>query len=76
VTTNPATTHVIQSIAKAQDLDCHVRTVEYDGVRLVELRDYIPSLDTYGRGYWMPLTETNVEALMHALSELASQEGF
>jgi hypothetical protein len=43
---------VLSVIRKAQDLETHVRSVDVEGVRVLEFRDYIPSLEAYGRGYW------------------------
>jgi hypothetical protein len=48
-------TRVLNVIWKAQDLETHVRSVEVEGVRVLEFRDYIPSLEAYGRGYWIPI---------------------
>jgi len=70
----PANTRVVGVIQKAADLECHVRVVTIDNVRLLELRDFIPSLKEYGRGYWMPLTETSVYGLMGAMNEVINSE--
>lgn len=74
MSTNPASTRVVGVIPKAPDLDCHVRVVDVENVRLVELRDYIPSLDEYGRGYWMPLTEASMYGIMNAITEVLNSE--
>lgn len=70
----PAATRVVGVIQKAVDLECHVRVVTIDSVRLFELRDYIPSLKEYGRGYWMPLTESAVYGVMGAMNEILNSE--
>lgn len=54
---------------KAPDLETHIRTVDVDGVRVIELRDYIVSLKEYGRGYWVPLNPEVLEALEAALKQ-------
>lgn len=72
MTTSPAMSRVVAEIAKAADLRTHVRVVEIDSVKVVELRDYIPSLDEYGRGYWLPLTEESVFGVMNALQEIVN----
>lgn len=72
--TNPAKVRVISVITKAPDLECHVRVVDIEGVRTAEFRDYIPSLDEYGRGYWMPLTQASLYGLMNGLTEVLNSE--
>lgn len=70
----PATTRVVQTIPKAMDLECHLRVVEVDGVRALEFRDYIPSLSTYGRGYWIPLRSEEVFSLVNGITEVIKAE--
>jgi len=72
--TKPAHTRVVQSITKAPDLECHVRVVEVEGVKVVEFRDYIPSLNSYGRGYWVPLRAEDVFSLINGLTEVVKSE--
>ena len=45
---------VLARLYKSRDVETHVREIFVQGVRAVELRDYIPSSDRYGRGYWVP----------------------
>lgn len=71
---NPANTRVITSFTKAADLQCHVRVVKVENVTVLELRDYIPSLEEYGRGYWVPMTKEAVFGLMNALTEVGNSE--
>ena len=71
---DPAVTRVVGSLPKAPDVECHVRIVEVENVKLVEFRDYIPSLGEYGRGYWMPLTEDSVYGMASLLTEVANGE--
>lgn len=64
---------VLTQFRKASDLDTHVRVVEVDGLKVLEFRDYIPSLGEYGRGYWFPaegpvLNEV-VQSLLKAMNE-------
>jgi hypothetical protein len=72
---NPASARVVQTIPKATDLECRVRIVDVEGVRVIELRDYIPSLDEYGRGYWFPLTSDTIFSLINGLTDIARSEG-
>lgn len=71
---NPASVRVIQKIEKAPDLECHIRIVEIESVKVVELRDYIPSLKEYGRGYWIPLKADSVFSIINGLTEVARTE--
>ena len=70
----PASARVVQAIDKAADLECHLRVVDVEGVKVVELRDYIPSLKSYGRGYWIPLEEAKIFSLINGLTEIARSE--
>lgn len=70
----PAKVRVVGVLPKAPDLECHIRIVEVENVRVVELRDYIPSLDEYGRGYWLPLTEAAIYGAINALTEVVNSE--
>lgn len=70
----PAKASVLGDVIKAPDLRMHVRVVEVDGMRVAELRDYIPSLGEYGRGYWIPLTESAIYGVIAALQEVANDE--
>lgn len=46
----PFRAKIMAKIPKARDLELHVRVAKIDGLELVDLRDYIPSLKQYGRG--------------------------
>ena len=70
----PASTRVVQTVSKGPDLECHLRVVNIEGTKVVEFRDYIPSLKTYGRGYWIPLTEEDIFSMVNGLTEIARSE--
>jgi hypothetical protein len=40
-------------------VEVHVRTVTLDGIEVVDIRDYYPSLKTYGRGLGLPRETLN-----------------
>ena len=63
----PAETTVLERFHKSRDVETHLRAVRVDGVSALELRDYIPSSDRYGRGYWIP--EEISEALGAAIAK-------
>lgn len=71
---DPAKVAVVQSIEKAPDLQCHIRIVEVEGARVVEFRDFIPSLKEYGRGYWFPLNAESVFSIINGLTDVARVE--
>lgn len=71
---DPATTRTVTTFIKAADLECHIRLVNVENVRVVEMRDYIPSLGEYGRGYWLPMTRDAVFSALNALTEIAQTE--
>lgn len=61
------------TVRKAGDLETHVRTIEIDGSRYVELRDYIPSLEEYGRGYWFPFDKGFLVSLSKVIAEISKE---
>lgn len=71
-TKKKSNTGVFVEIEKAPDLLTHVRTVNVDGVEVVELRDFIPSLGDYGRGYWIPKDVEKIHEIIDALEEIAN----
>lgn len=57
----------VSKIRKQTDLETHVRLVEVDNIKFLELMDYIPSLSQYGRGYYMPYDSDVLTELISAL---------
>lgn len=49
-TAKPYRDKVMAKIPAGPDIELHVRTVKVDGLELVDLRQYIVSQETYGRG--------------------------
>lgn len=70
----PASARVVQVVRKGPDLECHLRVIKVEGTEVIEFRDYIPSLKTYGRGYWIPMTEEEVFSVVNGLTEIARSE--
>lgn len=63
-------TSVLARIKKSSDLETHVRLVRVEGAEVLEFRDYIPSLDEYGRGYWFNANDmTNLKLVSDAIQE-------
>jgi hypothetical protein len=71
---NPAKSRVVAVLSKAPDLECHIRVIEIENVKVAEFRDYIPSLEEYGRGYWLPLTEGALFGAVNAVTEIVNSE--
>lgn len=55
---------VVARIDKAPDLEVHIRELSFadDDIVVVELRDYVPSRQRYGRGYWLTRSCSRVVA--------------
>lgn len=45
---------VVERIPVADDLEVHVSKVEVDGLQAVDLRNFVPSTESYGRGLIIP----------------------
>lgn len=71
---DPSQTRTVTTFIKAVDLECHVRVVMVENVRVLEFRDYIPSLSEYGRGYWIPMTRDAVFSALNGLTDVAQSE--
>jgi hypothetical protein len=67
---SPVEPHLVAVIGKAPDVDIHIRTLHISGAQVVELRDYIPSLSEYGRGYWIPSSGVELRAIINALAQI------
>lgn len=45
---------VLSKVVKAEDLEVHLSKAVMAGVAVLDVRDYCPSTDTYGRGTTIP----------------------
>ena len=68
---SPVKRKVLCKIGKGTDMEAHLRTVTVDNVTFVEIRDYIPSAQEYGRGYWVPFDKASLNTLSKTLADLA-----
>jgi hypothetical protein len=50
---------VLDKFERREDLEIHVSQVTADGMHYAEIREYLPSLDTYGRGILIPQDGVN-----------------
>lgn len=51
---NPIKRNVIERVPNGDDLEIHTSIVTVGSDRLVEVREYTPSLKSYGRGVTLP----------------------
>jgi len=63
--TEKKTTELLSTVPRDNDLEIRVREIEFNGLRLVDVREYIPSRERFGHGITFPkaLTEDVYEAL-------------
>jgi hypothetical protein len=67
-------TTILARVKKLADLETHIRLVRVEGVEVLEFRDYVPSLDEYGRGYWFDVqSPSTVQTIIEALTEVANR---
>ena len=59
---------LVATIDRGDDLQVRVRTLEVDGDKFTDVREFVPSSDTYGRGIMIPFAQTKpvMKALMDA----------
>lgn len=51
---DPYSRHIVESFPRKADLDVHVSEIEVEGIPYIDVREYIPSLQAYGRGILLP----------------------
>jgi hypothetical protein len=73
MTTKQTGDKVLASFRKATDLDTHVRVITIDGIRVVEIRDFVPSLEEYGRGYWFPAEAGVINEVVQAMLKVMGE---
>lgn len=55
---------------KTSDIEIHTSTVQSDSGRFVEIREFVVSLEQYGRGITFPLTEGLLDSLLNGLHSM------
>jgi hypothetical protein len=63
----PIMRQVLGRVTKADDLEVHTCKARLDGVTVLDIREYVPSLRQYGRGTTLPWTTGTLEVLRAAL---------
>ena len=64
---------VYSKLAKGADLQLHIKITKADGLEMVNLRDFIPSLKLYGRGILFEVSM--LPQVIEELLELQRQVG-
>lgn len=60
---------LVAQLDRGDDLQVRVRTLTVDGEKYTDVREFIVSNDTYGRGLMVPFSQT--KPLMKALMDAA-----
>lgn len=73
--TDPVNREVLVSIPKGADLELHVSVLEVEGVRGLDIRDYVTKTAKYGRNGILPLSDPptdgpRLDQLIEALQKL------
>jgi hypothetical protein len=61
-------------VAKTSDIEIHVSTLVTDSGTYTEIREYIKSLDQYGRGLTFPATQEITQGLLDGLEVATALE--
>ncbi len=60
---------VLAKVTKADDLEVHTCKATMSGVTVLDIRDYVPSTDTYGRGTTLPWNTETLKVMKAAMLE-------
>jgi hypothetical protein len=66
---------VLAKVTKADDLEVHACKARIDGVVVLDIRDYIPSTKTYGRGTSLPWNTESLKVLRSAMAQALKEAG-
>ena len=58
---------VLARVTKADDLEVHTCMATLEGVTVLDVRDYVPSTGTYGRGTTLPWTPETLKIMRAGL---------
>jgi hypothetical protein len=57
-----STQKLVGTLPKGTDLEVHVRSLSSDGEEFIDVREYVPSSETYGRGLLVPAAQAKALA--------------
>lgn len=63
----PINRKVIAIVTKAEDLQVHTCIASLNGVTVLDIRDFIPSTNTYGRGTTLPWNTESLKVMEAAI---------
>lgn len=63
----PIQRKVLAKVSKGEDLEVHTCKATLDGVTVLDIRDYCPSTQLYGRGTTLPWNTETLKVLRAAL---------
>lgn len=66
---------VFAKVQKADDLEVHVRYRKVEGEEFADIRDFVPSTKTYGRGILIPVSEETLAEVVKGLVNLGDANG-
>ena len=63
----PILRRILGKVVKSDDLEVHTCMATLDGVTVLDIREYVPSLDAYGRGTTLPWNTETLRTMKAAL---------
>lgn len=66
---------VLAKVTKADDLEVHTCKARINGVVVLDIREFIPSLNEYGRGTTLPWNTESLKVLRAAMSAAVKEAG-
>lgn len=62
---------VLCEVRKSRDVVLVVRLMHVDGLKYIDMRDWLESKQAWGRGYWFDATERNLTEIASSLLSVA-----
>ena len=66
---------VLAQMTKAEDLEVHVCRARIDGVKVLDIREYVPSTGVYGRGTTLPWNTETLKLFGADVRQAAKEAG-
>ena len=66
---------IIAKIPRADDLEIHIKYTVIEGLEFLNIREYVPTRDWYGRGISIPLTEDDMTLLLGGIYAALDRAG-
>ena len=65
---------IVVKIPKAEDLEVHFKLETVGGKRVLNIRDYIRSVQKYGRGVIFPVDTNVIDEILDGLSDIKQKD--